>query len=258
MKFTIIFLLLLIQKDTAHGFGPISDVEMLASGIQQRVLLITIDGFRSEYIKTYKLPNFQRFIKHGVYSQFMLSEFPSLTIPSFWSMATGVHTDKHGLVSNNFYDPILNRKFDHADYSYTRLKLWSNYDPIWVDAVKSGLKTGLLFWPTPNQMLYNPLAQKKVHTHTKKSLSLNEKIDVAIDLFRNGEFQFCVVRHNEPGMVSFEEGIGGERFNRTMRKLDESLGYLLMKMEHNFMIDASLDFNVMIVSNYGRFGKNSF
>ncbi len=251
LKLHILLKIFFVIFKTVNG-AVLSDAEILSS-VQQRVLLITIDGFRADYIKEYSLSNFERFILHGVYSRYLVSAYPALSIPSFWSMATGVHVEKHGIVSNNFYDPVISRKFDYQDFSYNRLRLWSNYDPIWVDAVKAKLKTSLLFWPKPNEILYDPFLKSDNENKNHKSISLNEKIDIAIDLFRNANFKFVVINHNQPSMSAFKHGIGGSLFNETLQGLDQSIEYLFRKLAQNFMLDASSDFNVIILSNYGKY-----
>lgn len=253
-KLQVFLEIILFVFKSANGVS-LSDVEILST-VQQRILLITIDGFRDDYINEYNLPGFKRFKFHGVHSRYLVPEYPALTIPSFWSMATGVHVENHGIVSNNFYDPVINRKFDNHDYSYNRLKLWSNQDPVWIDAVRAKLKTALLFWPKPKEMVYDPLLKFDDNKTNHRALSLNEKIDIAIDLFRNGKFQFVVLNHNQPSGSLFEHGIGGSIFNQTLQTLDQSIQHLLLKLEQNFMFDASLDFNVIVLSNYGNTSRN--
>jgi len=228
-----------------------SDNELLNDKIQQRVLLLTIDGFRQDYIKTYNLKNFEKIQTESASANLVRPEFPAQTIPSFWSMATGSRVENHGIVANNFYDPVLKKKFQDCDYSYSRLKLWSNSDPIWVDTVKNNLKTGLLFWPESNQHVYDPYLYKTMNHPT---MSLIEKIDITIDLISNGNFVFCVIKHNQPAMVSYEYGIGSEEFNRTLNSLDESLGHLMDKLEKHGLAKAK-DFNLLILSNHGKYAS---
>ena len=225
------------------------DNEILNVNAQQRVLLITIDGFRHDFISRYNLENFKKFQLNGASSLAMLPQFPSLTIPNYWSMVTGVNIERHGIIANNFYDPLMNRKFDEHDYSLDRLKLWSYYDPIWVDAVKKNIKTGVLFWPNFNEWIFNPLL-KKNHIRTSRMLTFNEKIDITIDLFKTSGFQFCVINHNEPSLSGNRYGVDSYEFNMTIDDLDQSIGYLNKKLKNNGLSNT-FDFNILIVSNQG-------
>lgn len=232
-----------------HSFAYFeADNELLNDKTQQRILLLTIDGFRHDFIKNYNLKNFKKIVSQSSSTKFVQSEFPAQSIPSFWSMATGAHVENHGIVANNFYDPVLKRKFDEFDYSYSRLKLWSKLDPIWVDTVKNKLRTGLLFWPERSEHIFDPFVHKKQNNPT---MSLIEKIDIAIDLFTTGKFVFCVIKHNQPSMVSYEHGIGSDEFNRTIRVLDDSIGHLMDKLNRHGLSKAK-DFNFIILSNHGK------
>lgn len=225
------------------------DNEILNVNAQQRVLLITIDGFRHDFISRYNLENFKKFKSKGASSLAMVPQFPSLTLPNYWSMVTGVNIEKHGIVANNFFDPLINRKFDKNDYSLKRLKLWSNYNPIWVDAVKKNIKTGVLFWPKYNEWIFDPLLETN-YLRTSRMLTFNEKIDITIDLFRTSGFQFCVINHNEPSLTASRYGIDSDEFNKTIDDLDQSIEYLEKKLK-TYGLSNSFDFNVLIVSNQG-------
>ena len=260
-SYFLVFFLLIVSTSSSNNFQYDygSDNEILLSSIQQRILLINLNGFQQNYIKDYDLKNFKQFQLKSANSKYMVPDFPGLFLPNFWSSMTGYHVDKHGIVSNNFYDPILKQKFDQNDYSYSRLKLWSNYDPIWIDTVKNNLKTGVLFWPQPHEMIHDPFYRKQNHENNhnnnnnfKWDLTFNEKIDITVDLFKSEGFEFCVINHNEPNMASFKYGIGSLEFNRTIIDLDQSMGYFMKKLKTNGLMGTT-DFNTIIMSNHGNF-----
>ena len=39
----------------------------------------------------------------------------SVTFPNHWTLATGLHPESHGIVANEFYDPILKKDFAIED-----------------------------------------------------------------------------------------------------------------------------------------------
>jgi predicted AlkP superfamily pyrophosphatase or phosphodiesterase len=208
--------ILLISSITASPFSNfLGDNEILK--IQERMFLITIDGFRYDYIQTYNMKNFKRLQNHGSSALNMYPQFPALTLPNYWSMITGVKVEKHGIISNTFYDPITNKFFKKEDSNYTNLSLWSNFEPIWDTSVKNGLKTAVLFWPNSDNLIFNPL-QKYNNSQNVKNKNLTEKIDLAIDFFINEKFKFCILYHNQPSLVSFKYGINSYRFKYILKK----------------------------------------
>jgi predicted AlkP superfamily pyrophosphatase or phosphodiesterase len=74
---------------------------------------------------------------------------PAITFPNFYTLATGLHPDRHGLISNSIEDPALpGRTFRLGDRTEVMERVWyDDGEPIWVTAERAGLRTGTLFWP---------------------------------------------------------------------------------------------------------------
>jgi len=45
----------------------------------------------------------------------MNPSFPSKTFPNHYTLVTGLFPESHGIVSNTFYDPVLDRTFMITD-----------------------------------------------------------------------------------------------------------------------------------------------
>ena len=116
---------------------------------QPTVILIGIDGFRADYLGRGLTPNLSRLAAEGVTAQGgMTPSFPSVTFPNFFTLATGLHPDRHGLISNSIEDPTLpGRTFRLSDRAQVMDAIWYEGEPIWATAEKAGLRTGTLFWP---------------------------------------------------------------------------------------------------------------
>lgn len=78
---------------------------------KETVLLVSFDGFRSDYVEKYSLQNFKAFAAAGTSSQGIVPCFPSLTFPNHYSIVTGMYPGNHGLVDNNFYDSIIDIQY---------------------------------------------------------------------------------------------------------------------------------------------------
>ncbi len=214
-------------------------------GDHQRVLLISLDGFRHDYIEAYNLVNFAKFISEGTRASYNNPQFPAQSYPNHWSMVTGAHVDVHGIIANNFYDPDYNEYFNKNKKD---LKWWNETEPIWSIASRQGIKTGVFYWPGSDVAFTNESNfYTKIPSHD--NMSLNAKINQSIKLFLDQDYRFISVYHNQPDSISHKYGINSPEFNVTLDQLDESIGYLMTQLRHNHLLDNN--FNVIIVSDHG-------
>lgn len=106
------------------------------------VILISIDGFRYDYLTRGATPTLSALAADGATGP-MRPSFPSLTFPNHYTLVTGLHPDHHGIVGNSFIDPVLG-KFSMAR---TESGWWDQAEPVWDTAEKAGLITATMFWP---------------------------------------------------------------------------------------------------------------
>ena len=117
---------------------------------QRPVILIGIDGFRADYLDRGVTPTLSGLAAEGVRADGgMKPSFPSVTFPNFYTLATGLHPDNHGLVYNTMRDPGLpGRTFTLRNRDEVMDRVWyDDGEPIWVTAEKAGLRTATMFWP---------------------------------------------------------------------------------------------------------------
>ncbi|WP_395333378.1 ectonucleotide pyrophosphatase/phosphodiesterase [Novosphingobium sp. BL-8H] len=111
------------------------------------VILVSIDGFRADYLDRGITPNLSALAAKGV-SASMRPSFPSKTFPNHWALVTGKVPDRNGIIANGFEDPAHpGEKFTmSSDEPYW----WDEAEPIWVTAEKAGIRTATMFWPGSN------------------------------------------------------------------------------------------------------------
>jgi len=116
---------------------------------QQRpnVILISIDGFRADYIDRNPAPALHALAASGARAEAMTPSFPSKTFPNHYTIVTGLYPAHHGIVSNNIYDPTFHATFRLRDREEIAKPRWWGGEPIWVTAEKQGLKAATMFWP---------------------------------------------------------------------------------------------------------------
>lgn len=111
------------------------------------VILVSIDGFRADYLDRGITPNLSALAAKGVTAP-MRPSFPSKTFPNHWALVTGKVPDRNGIIANGFEDPAHpGEKFTmSSDEPYW----WDEAEPIWVTAEKAGIRTATMFWPGSN------------------------------------------------------------------------------------------------------------
>ena len=110
-------------------------------------ILISIDGFRPDYLDRGVTPNLSRLAAEGV-SAAMRPSFPSKTFPNHWAIVTGLRPDRNGIVGNAMEDPA--RPGETFTLATDDPFWWDEAEPIWVTAEKAGIRTATMFWPGAN------------------------------------------------------------------------------------------------------------
>lgn len=126
------------------GSGGVNRAEHLS---QPYVILVSLDGFKAEYLDRWDLPNFKRAMARGTRARWMDPVFPSLTFPNHYSLVSGVTPEKHGIVGNRFWDPELKAQYIYTDNAIVTQGHWYQREPIWVTAESQGMVAACYFWP---------------------------------------------------------------------------------------------------------------
>jgi predicted AlkP superfamily pyrophosphatase or phosphodiesterase len=132
---------------TSRPDYPIQETVQAAD--KRVVILVGIDGFRADYLDRGITPNLTRLATEGGRAQKMIPAFPSVTFPNFYTLATGLHPDRHGVIYNTMEDPALpGRTFSLGNRAEATDPVWWNQaEPIWVTAKRQGHRVATMFWP---------------------------------------------------------------------------------------------------------------
>ncbi|HEX5182997.1 MAG TPA: ectonucleotide pyrophosphatase/phosphodiesterase [Allosphingosinicella sp.] len=124
---------------------------VLADPAEQRapvVILVSIDGFRPDYLDRGLTPNLSALAASGV-SGPMIPSFPSKTFPNHYTLVTGLRPDHHGIVDNEMEDarrPGVTFRIGDPKQALDSF-WWNEAEPIWITAEKHGVRTATMFWP---------------------------------------------------------------------------------------------------------------
>ena len=117
------------------------------SATKPYLILISLDGFKAEYLDRLDLPNLRRLAGRGARAKAMVPVFPSLTFPNHYSLVTGLEPQRHGIVNNRFYDPARKDTYVYTEARTVTDGSWYGGEPIWVTAESQGMVAACYFWP---------------------------------------------------------------------------------------------------------------
>ncbi|PNS18532.1 hypothetical protein CAC42_5071 [Sphaceloma murrayae] len=110
-------------------------------------LLISLDGFRADFLNRGLTPHLNALIRSGVSPPHMLPSFPSVTFPNHFTLVTGRYPESHGVVGNTFWDPELQEEFYYTDPDRSMFPRFWLAEPIWSLAERSGVESAIHMWP---------------------------------------------------------------------------------------------------------------
>lgn len=112
----------------------------------QSVILVSLDGFRADYLRRGHTPTLDSLARAGVRAEWMTPSFPTKTFPNHYTLVTGLVPDHHGIVANTMWDDTLGR-FAMGLRDAVRDARWWGGEPIWVTSEQQGRPSAPFFWP---------------------------------------------------------------------------------------------------------------
>lgn len=131
-------LVLTLSGASAAAQGP--------AGSPHQVVLISLDGFRWDYLDRPAARRLRELAARGVRAERLVPSFPSKTFPNHYTLVTGLYPEHHGIAANVMRDSVLGR-FATGNDPAVRDARWFGGEPIWVTAQRQGLRTAAYFWP---------------------------------------------------------------------------------------------------------------
>jgi alkaline phosphatase D len=211
------------------------------------VVLVSIDGFRPDYIETVPAPRLARLRREGVSAPHMLPVFPSKTFPNHYSIATGMYAGTHGVVGNQMWDPALRASFRVGDPESERDPRWYGGEPVWVTAERQGMLSAALFWPGSQVPIGGILPT--YHARYDKAVSSQARVDQVIKWLR-------LPPERRPHLVALyisevDEGHhppGSPQVRAAVERVDEALTRLMHGIA---ALPIRREVNVVVVSDHG-------
>ena len=235
----VLSLPLMPHSATAQG------TRRLVNDLKPTVILISVDGFRADYLDKYPAPTLSLLAKRGVRARWMTPAFPSLTFPNHYTIATGLYPDNHGIVGNNIYDPEFKQIFTMAKREEVQNGRWWLGEPIWVTSEKQGQRAAAFFFPgTEAEIGGKRPSYWKVYDEKIPNFERVDKVLSWLDLLRQERPTMITMYFSDIDQEGHESGPDSEGVRRAIAQVDEALGRLVAGLKSRRVFDR--------VNLYGR------
>ena len=242
LSYIAVFTALSVMSISSHTSDAVTVQPSYASKRSRaKVLLLSIGGFRADYLTRMNLTHINRMITNGTKAKYVENAVNVLDIVNHYSIVTGLYPESHGIVSHTMYDPRLNRIFN----SKTRAEAewWVNVHPIWHEIENQGLgSSALCRWPG----VYGPMATS---LHCGQRKSLKSDIGQALSWLEN-DVQLVLVYADDLKEAALRWGPYSQQALKELKKFDSIMKYVLDKTrDHNVNILLTSDSGVTDLNN---------
>jgi len=216
--------------------------------LKPTIILISIDGYRYDYLDKYPTPNLQQLAASGVRAESMQPSVPTYTFPNHYTLVTGLYPAHHGIVGNEFYDPSFNATFSYKDASATEGRWWSG-EPIWVTAHRQGQKTASMFWPGSSATVAG-LRPDHWETFDAK-VTPDQRVDKILgwlDLPARERPAFLALYFEQVDHAGHEYGPDSPQVRDAVAQVDAAIGRLVDGMRQR---GIERQVNIIVVSDHG-------
>lgn len=230
----------------APSCGPVGEDQGAAF---EATILVSMDGFRWDYPELAETPNVDRLMARGVRAASMIPVFPSKTFPSHYSIVTGLYPGHHGIISNNMRDPGWPEPFGLGARDEVQNSRWWGGEPIWVTANRSGIRTGVYFWPGSEAPVQGVMPD--AWFPYDEDVPWSTRIDTVLGWLdepveeRKG---FIALYLEEPNTAGHRHGPEAPETIAAITAADAALGELLDGIEARGLTAST---NVVLVSDHG-------
>ncbi len=246
----VIFLALVSCGSTSNvsSFSPLTTVNTAESLKKPYVILISLDGFRHDYVNTYTPPYLSSFIEEGSQAASLIPSFPTKTFPNHYTIATGMYPDNHGLLANSYYDYDKKKTYSIGNRETVVDGSFYKGTPLWVNANSAGMVTASYFFVGTEADI------KGVHPtyyyNYDGKVTNQERVDQAIKWLEMPEEtrpHLITLYFSDMDDTGHRYGPNNkEKIKEALLKLDSTLGDLFDRVD-----STGLPVNIVIVSDHG-------
>jgi predicted AlkP superfamily pyrophosphatase or phosphodiesterase len=227
----------------APGFALFAQAE------RPLVILISLDGFRWDYMSKAATPNLRSLAARGVRAEGLIPSFPTKTFPNHYTIVTGLYPGHHGIIANNLLDPATGRTFAMSKRDEVRDPMWWGGEPIWVTAQRAGLLAAPMFWPGSEAPIGGTLPTYwKAYNEGMSGTARVDQVLQWIDLPAARRPSFLTLYFEDTDTAGHNAGPDSDLVRRALVRVDGFVGRLLRGLERRKLTAKA---NIVVLSDHG-------
>lgn len=212
------------------------------------VVLVSLDGFRYDYLDRYPSPNLHRIIAAGVRAP-LVAAFPTKTFPNHYTIVTGLFPEHHGIVENTMYDPVFDAQFGISDTVAVADARWWGGEPLWVTAQRQGRIAASFFWPGSEAAIEGVRPRYWEHyDHRVPNAARVQRVLDWLALPQDRRPAFVMLYFSDVDNAGHESGPDSPEVRAAVLRVDSAVGMLLDGLGRAGL-DSRVD--VVVVSDHG-------
>ena len=215
--------------------------------LKPTVILISLDGFRADYLEKFKPPTLNELARTGVRAKWLIPSFPSKTFPNHYTIATGLYPEHHGIIENNIYD--FGAIFGIDKKPEVQDPRWWLGEPIWVTAEKQGQRAAAYFFPGTETSIegFRPTLTKEYNGKSPNDLRV-DTILAWLDLPAAKRPTMLTLYFSDVDDAGHEFSPDAEETRYAVLEVDDNLRRLVDGLKRRKIFDR---LNLIIVSDHG-------
>ncbi|EDO40636.1 predicted protein, partial [Nematostella vectensis] len=215
------------------------------------LIVVSSDGLGWQFVSgnLTDTPNFDYLAETGVWAKNMLTVNPTTTFPTHTTFVTGLWPESHGIVANDFYDPLYDETF-HIETDCTNFdpKFYNESEPIWLTMEKRGRKSATYFWPSSTSYERRPSFFAD-HFDWFNDPYWN-RIETAIKWLKSEQPpELLLLYFEQTDYDGHKYGPNSKEYLRSVETTDRhAVGYLITQLRMNGLLEKV---NLMVLSDHG-------
>jgi predicted AlkP superfamily pyrophosphatase or phosphodiesterase len=215
------------------------------------VILVSIDGFRVDYVTRGRTPTLGALAAEGATTPAMRPSFPSLTFPNHYTLVTGLRPDRHGIVNNTMQDPeIPGVTFTLSNRTAVEdPRWWDDGTPIWVTARRQGRVADTMFWPGSETEVHG--VRPDEWRRYDGTVSADARVDTVLgwlDRPAGARPDFVTLYFDQLDHAGHDFGPDSPEVDRALGEVDGAVARLVAGLKARGLYD---DADLVIVSDHG-------
>jgi len=228
---------------------PTHSLNTAQKDFEPTVILISFDGFRSDYMDKTDTPNLHRLAAQGVRAQGLIPAFPSKTFPNHYTIVTGLYPSHHGIIGNTMFDPEFIAIFKIGDREAVGDGRWWGGEPLWVTAQKQGQISATYFWVGSEAEIMGVRPNHwKPYDYKVPNAERVQQALAWLDLPKAERPTFITLYFSDTDHIGHENGPESPEMLAAIKAADELIGQLLRGLETRGLLERV---NVIVVSDHG-------